>query len=219
MDIAKLKLNQHMRKTAVKEAIQFKFKKQVIAYKAQMKKAIADYALSRKENKEVIKLYETLPDNLKKLVRLTSSVTLATVDKNGDESKNILSIDCSMLYLDLGNNSAYFPFAADSIERLGYRQTTELTFAKPLVDTHFVFTADKIPSTIKKAFEVRKQLIASIETFAHDSYHALTQVKSLKDVREYVPALEQFIPIPEKEFTKMVPYSFFKKVNDSINLK
>lgn len=208
-----------MRKEAVKAAIQFKFKKRVDAYTAQINKAISDYALNRKANKTAIESYNSLSDEMKKLVRLTSSVTLATVDKDGNESNNILTVSCGMLYLDHGTNSIYYPFIKNTKDVNEYCQKTNLAFSKPLIDTHFVFPKGKMPAAIQKAFDVRKLLMADIETFAHNSYHALVQVKSLKDVREYIPALEQFIPIPEKEFTKMVPYTFFKKVNESINLK
>lgn len=219
MDITKIKLTQFMRKEAVKEAIQFKFKKRVDAYTAQMKKAITDYALSRKSNKLLIEEYANLSDEMKKLVRLSSSITIATVDSDDYEIKDILTIDCGMKYLDYGANDLYYPFAPTSNERNSYAQKTDLVFSKALSDTHFVFKKGSRPASIQKAFDVRKQLMADINAFAYDSYHALVQVKSLKEVREYIPALEQFIPIPEKDFTKMVPFSFFKKVNESINLR
>lgn len=218
MDITNIKLTQSMRKEAVKAAIQFKFKKRVTAYEAQMKKAISDYALSRKVNKDCIEAYDSMSDNIKKLVRLSSTITIATADKNGNEYKDMLTIDCGMKYLGYGANDDYYPFT-DTNGKNSYHQKTELVFSKPLVDTHFAFLKGKRPATIQKAFDVRAELIKEIKEFAHDSYHALVQVKSLKDVREYIPALEQFIPIPEKDFTKMVPFSFFKKVNESINLR
>ena len=219
MDITKIKLTQFMRKEAVKDAIQFKFRKRVDAYTAQMKKAIREYALGRKDNKVLIEEYDTLSDGMKKLVRLSSSITIAAIDSNDSETKDVLTIDCGMKYLDYGVNDLYYPFAPTGNERSSYYQKTDLVFSKALSSTHFVFKKGSRPASIQKAFDVRKVLMADIHTFANDSYHALVQVKSLKEVREYIPALEQFIPIPEKDFTKMVPFSFFKKVNESINLK
>ena len=91
MDITKIKLTQFMRKEAVKDAIQFKFRKRVDAYTAQMKKAIREYALGRKDNKVLIEEYDTLSDGMKKLVRLSSSITIASIDSDDSETKDVLT--------------------------------------------------------------------------------------------------------------------------------
>lgn len=219
MSIAKIKITQLMRKAAVREALQVKFKKRVEAYEKQMQKAISDYALSRKINKDVIDIYDNLTDGIKSLVRIHSHVYISSVGKNGKALRDILTVDCGFKYLGTGTGTddSHYPFATHD-GRLAYYQSTKLKFSKPLLEYDFVLK-DKKPAGIQKAFDVRDILIKDIETFAHNTYHALYQVKNLKELREHVPALEQFIPVPEKEFTKLVPYSFFKKVNESVNSK
>lgn len=208
-----MKLNQTMRKDAVKDAIQFKFKDAVKAYEAKLLKVVTTYALSRKANKENIAEYEGLSQNMKNMIRITDKVYL--IGKDGQ--RFTLPISNSMQYLTYGCTDYHHPFMKKARDAYDYEQVVTLTYAKPLVETEFVFE-DKLPAPIQKLFDERKKLMANIDAFAHNAYHALTQVKTIKEVREYIPALEQFIPIPEKEFTKMVPYSFFNKVNKSINL-
>lgn len=214
MDIEKIKLNQTMRKDAVKDAIQFKFKDAVKSYEVKLLKAVTDYVLSRKDNKAAIDAYKNLDSNMRSLVRVSNTITLS--DKNGDRIS--LKISNAMQYLMYGSNDYHRPFLNKERDGYAYNQYVELTFAKPLITTDFTFK-DKTPVSLQKVFDARKLLMAEIDGFAHNAYHALTQVKSIKEVREYIPALEQFIAVPEKEFTKMVPYSFFNKVNKSINLK
>ena len=213
MDIEKMKLNQTMRKDAVKDAIQFKFKDAVKAYEAKLLKVVTAYVLGRKDNKANIEAYSKLSDDMKSLVRVNDAITLS--DKDGNRFS--LRISSAMQYLTYSQNEYYYPFMSNARDGQDYNQYIKLTFAKPLIKTDFVFD-EKMPVSIKKVFDERKSLMAEIESFAHNAYHALAQVKSIKEVREYIPALEQFIPIPEKEFTKMVPYSFFNKVNKSVNL-
>ena len=213
MDIEKLKLNQTMRKDAVKSAIQFKFKKAVAYYEAKLLKTVTAYVLSRKDNKSAIAAYAKLDQNMKSLVRVSNTITLS----NKDSGRFILKISNCMQYLSLGCNESYFPFMGKQRDSHDYNQYIELTFSVPLITTDFIFE-DKLPVSIQKVFDDRKALMSEIDLFAHNAYHALAQVKSIKEVREFIPALEQFIPVPEKEFTKLVPYSFFNKVNKSVNL-
>ena len=213
-DIEKLKLNQTMRKEAVKAAIQFKFKKRVENYRKQIHTAITNYALTRKENKQAIEAYNDLNDDFKRLVRLFSNIYI--VDKDDNNIMIEMSVGMKYLTYSVSDNEIYHPFIDSRDKARAYGQTTKLTFSQPLITSTFKFE-DKLPSSINKALIVRNELMKEIEQFSHDAYHALSQVKTLKQVREYIPALEQFIPIPEKEFTKMVPFSFFNKVNDSVN--
>jgi len=183
MNIEKLKLNQSMRKDAVKAAIQFKFKKAVKSYEAKLLKVVTAYALGRKDNKANIEAYGKLSDDMKSLVRVSTDITLSDKDNN----RFILSISSGMQYLTYSQNEYYYPFMKRERDGYEYNQYVKLIFAKPLVKSDFVFD-DKMPVVIRKILDERKVLMKEIESFAHNAYHALTQVKSIKEVREFIPS-------------------------------
>jgi hypothetical protein len=211
MDIEKLRITQAMRKEAVILALQHKFKKKVDAYTKNVIVTVQKYALSRKCNKEAIDTYSNLSPEFKTLVRVSSRVCL--LNKEGEYVA--LAITNGMRYLDFGCNEDYLPFCAkNAVSR--YHRHVDLPFSYPLLQTDFKFE-DKVPASIQKLLDVRKELMGEIDAFAKNTYHALCHVKNIKDIRTYMPAIEQFVPIPEKEFTKIVPYSFFDKVNKSVN--
>jgi hypothetical protein len=211
MEIEKLKITQGMRKEAVKEAMQHKFKKRVEIYLKKLNDSFSNYALTRKSNKESIYVYSTLSDDFKRLVVVSNILKF-----KDDQGSFPIAITCGMKYLDYGCNTAYLPFCTDR-EYRGVVPSVELPFSYPLIETDFTFDDNKIPLSIQCHLDQRLELINEINAFAKDMYHALCHVKNIKEVREFVPSLEQFIPIPEKEFTKIVPYSFFDKVNKSVN--
>jgi hypothetical protein len=213
MEIEKIKLTQGLRKEAVKEAIQSKFKKRVEIYLKKLKCSLSHYALTRKSNKESIHTYSTLSDDFKRLVVVSSVVSF-----KDDQGRLPMAITCGMKYLDYGCNNPHLPFCTDS-EYRGIVGSVTLPFSYPLIETDFTFDDNKTPLSIQCHLDHRLELITEINSFAKNMYHALCHVKNMKEVRQFVPALEQFIPLPEKQFTKIVPHSFFDKVNKSVNFQ
>lgn len=216
MEIEKLKINQGMRKEATRAAIQHKFKKRVEDYHHKLKHVIQLHVLGHKDNKEAIAAYNQLGEKLKRLVRVQNTVYLKkTTNDKGATDNIMLAITSNMDFLKVDSEN-HFPFCTRR-EVSEYAQSVDLPFSYPLVENYFTFDLDKIPVKIQKQLDIRKELMDEINEFAKNTYHALCHVKNIKEVRENIPALEQFISIPEKQFTQMVPYSFFQKVNKSVN--
>lgn len=219
MEIEKIRITQVMRKEATKLAIQHKFKKVVEEYNKKLISIVTDYAVNYKCNKDAIDTYKNLSEDFKKLVRVENSIYLRT-NKDDDENdlQNLMTeITSDMPYLKEDHNDSYFPFCAGN-KVYSHNQYVKLTFSYPLIRQFFDFNENKVPVKIQKHLNFRKELIKEINDFAKDTYHAFCHVKSIKEVRENIPALEQFIPVPDKQFTQLVPYSFFQKVNKSVNI-
>jgi hypothetical protein len=219
MEIEKIKITQAMRKEATKLAIQHKFKKVVEEYDKKLVSIVTDYVLNYKCNKDAIDTYKNLTEDFKQLVRLESAIYLKTnKDDDKTHSENIMTeITSNMTYLKEDHNDSYFPFCSSN-KAYTHNQNVKLTFSYPLIKHFFDFDKNKVPVKIQKHLNFRKELIEEINDFANNTYHALCHVKSIKDIRENIPALEQFIPVPEKQFTQLVPYAFFQKVNKSVNI-
>jgi hypothetical protein len=218
MEIEKIRITQPMRKSATKLAIKHKFSTIVEEYHKKLKAITTDYAINIKDNKNAIETYKNLNEDFKKLVRLQSSIYFKTF-KNNDKTTEkflMLEITADMEYLK-NTDETYFPFC-DTYKARNHSQAVDLTFSYPLIKYYFTFDEDKIPVKIQKHLNFRKELIKEINEFANNTYHAFCHVKNIKEVRENMPALEQFIPVPEKQFTQLVPYSFFQKVNKSVNI-
>jgi hypothetical protein len=216
MEIEKIKITQSMRKVATREAIQHKFKKRVEEYHKKLKDITTNYVVNSKENKLAIEAYKNLSEDFKNLVRVENVITFKVNEEPKNVHKNLmLTITSNMDYLKEDSEN-HFPFCKRG-ETSEYSQSVVLPFSYPLIKNFFVFSVNKIPAKLQNHLNVREELIKEIDEFAKNTYHALCHVKSVKEIRENVPALEQFIPVPEKQFTQLVPYSFFQKVNKSIN--
>ena len=216
MEIDKLKINQTMRKDATMAAIQHIFKKRADAYYKSLRVAVESYVKSVKCNSDAITAYAELSPEFKRLVRMDNTIRLTELPEDPENSNDYImtEISCSMDYLILGSEK-YYPFCKQVYSK-NYMQKVELAFSYPLIKSSFEFPTGKVPAVIQKQLDIRKKLMDEVVVFANDTYHALCHVKSIKEVRTYIPALEQFVPIPEKAFTQMVPNSFFDKVNKSI---
>lgn len=206
-----------MRKIATRLAIQEKFKDLVEEYHKELVTVVTKYVENIPSNKAAITTYNNCTDDFKRLVRLESSISMYKRDASNNGNVNFFThITNTFDFLGIDGAKEYSPFTKKADNRNMYYQSVKLVFSLSLIETSFNFT-DSVPVEIQDMFDKRKQLMNQIDVFANDVYHAFCQVKNIKEVRQHIPALEQYIDIPEKKFTRLVPYSFFDAVNKSVN--
>ncbi len=221
MEIEKIKLTQAMRKDAVYKAVHHKFTKRVDAFKQEMITVVSVLVINDPSNAELISDYSTLTDAMRKLVMLQGTINVCRERDEGECHANgylhtVLYVDLPFLSSNGKDACAVFG------EYNGHsytKQHVSLHHSLPLSKTTFTYPKGKYPASLSKILAKRKALIREITDFGTDVYHALYQVKNIKEVRQHIPALEQFLDIQDKQFTKLVPYAFYNKVNKSINVE
>lgn len=221
MEIEKLKLNQTMRKEAVISAAKATFGKRVEKLNAEIRKVFETYVVSRPVSKKLQAEYENASDNMKKLINVTNVVSF----QYRDEKKNVYDLHLNVLTYGLKFLSSHgkdeVHIFDDTNSSWKYTSKCSITLGKrmPLLDTVIYFEKGKFPAAIQKVLDKRDLLMKEVVKFATDMYHALVHIKNIKEVRQHLPAIEKFLDIPEKQFTQMVPHTFFNRVNKSVMTK
>ncbi len=218
MDIEKIKLTQAMRKTATADAITFKFGAAVEDYRKELVKVVTQYVSGVKANALLLAEYDKLSPEIRELVRISNGIRFSQKAKDPKSASTVIytALAVNLRFLSPSGKDTFAVFGTSS-ELDRYHQGVNLHSSICIKETDFMFPYGKIPSVLGKVLAKRAKLISEIEKFGEDTYHALFQVKNIKEVRKYVPSLEQFLDIPDKKFTKIVPYEFYDKVNKSIN--
>lgn len=220
--IQKTTITKTMKLEALQAAIQHKFKQRVDTLEKVLKDAVTAYTLANPDNVVSQAMYDNADDDCRKLIRQTTDIYLNKIlptIKDGKETMKEESVGTRLVVdLDfLSPNDPYadirFPF---SREKRYYVNTVSLTFSKCLLASSFTFTEDGEPDWLKSFIRNRDLLEKEIYIFAKDLHHAMFNLKKLHEFRTHLPAMEQFINIPDKEFTKLVPTDFFDKVNKAI---
>lgn len=216
MEIEKVKLTQTMRKLAVQEAIQHRFKEEVEQWEKDLRDVLTELVKKIPVNQQNIETYSKLTEEMKRLVRVESKVYIQAKQNDSIYYSKICNvINCQFDFLAMSGDKFYYPFINPSKNSSSY-WCISLVHSLPLT-CNYIDITEHTPKPLELLLLRRKELMSKIEVFATEAYHALVQVKNIKEVRQHIPALEQFLDIPEKQFTKLVPYSFFDKVNKSIN--